>query len=134
MIPDFDENGYLPPGVHRATIDEVVQRFGHGSEEREAAIQSLLWLIPMCRRGSVVRLILNGSFVTDQREPRDVDCVLVPGPTFVEDSDATLALRIGLPYLSLQIAESNDDLTFFVENLFASDRAGRRKGLVEVEL
>ena len=25
MIPDFDEHGYLPPGIHLATIDEVCQ-------------------------------------------------------------------------------------------------------------
>jgi hypothetical protein len=88
----------------------------------------------MCRRAGIVRLILNGSFVTDRRDPRDVDCVLVPGSAFILESDATLALRIGLPYLSLQIAETNEDLDFYVNDLFASDRAGKSKGLVEVLL
>jgi len=134
LIPQFNENGYLPPGIHKTTIEEVVGRFGHGSEERESGAQSLVWLVPMCRRAGIVRLILNGSFVTDRREPRDVDCVLVPGPDFVLDSDATLALRIGLPYLSLQVVETADDLAFYVNDLFASDREGKSKGLVEVLL
>jgi hypothetical protein len=28
VIPDFDQDGYLPPGVHPATIDEIAERFG----------------------------------------------------------------------------------------------------------
>lgn len=134
MIPQFNESGYLPAGIHRATIDEVVDRFGRGAAEREAGAQSLTWLVPMCRRAGIARLILNGSFVTDSQEPRDVDCVLVPGADFVLDSDATLALRIGLPYLSLQIVETPEDLDFYVNDLFASDRSGKAKGLVEVSL
>lgn len=134
MIPQFNEEGYLPPGVHKATIDEVVSRFGLGSEERIAEAQSLRWLVPMCRRAGIVRLILNGSFVTDNPEPLDVDCVLVPGPAFTADSDATLAIRIGLPYLPLQLVETTEELDFYVNDLFASDRAGRHKGLIEVQL
>src|SRR5437588_12309419 len=106
LIPEFDDNGYLPAGIHRATIEEVVRRFGQRSEERTAGAQSLIWLIPMCRRAGIERLILNGSFVTDCEEPRDVDCVLVPGPAFVADSDAALAIWAGLPYLSLHVVEA----------------------------
>lgn len=134
MIPQFDENGYLPPGIHLATIEEVIARFGHGSEERAAGGQSLLWLLPMCRRAGIARLILNGSFVTDRLEPRDVDCVLVPGPAFVAESDASLALWAGLPFLSLHVVETGEEFDFFVKDLFGSDRCGRPKGLVEVTL
>lgn len=88
----------------------------------------------MCRRASVERLILNGSFVTDRLEPGDVDCVLVPGSGFDGSSDAGLAIWIGLPYLSLQIIETREELDFFVNDLFATDRQGIRKGLVEVLL
>ncbi|MCY2950722.1 MAG: hypothetical protein NTU53_01945 [Planctomycetota bacterium] len=134
MIPQFDENGQLPPGIHRATLDEVVARFGHGSEEREAQGQSLAWLIPMCRRAGVLRLILNGSFVTSRAEPMDVDCLLVPTSDADPDSDAFLAIRIGLPYLSIQIVADERELSYYVDRLFATDRTGRAKGLVEVIL
>lgn len=134
MIPAFDEHGYLPAGVHRAAIDEVISRFGRDSDQRVACGQSLLWLVPMCRRAGILRLILNGSFVTNAIEPGDVDCVLVPGPDFVKDSDMAIAIQIGLPYLSLQVAETDEDFEFFVANAFATDRAGVPKGLVEVIL
>jgi hypothetical protein len=42
MLPDFDENGYLPQGIHRSTLDDVVVRFGHGSAEKETETQELL--------------------------------------------------------------------------------------------
>jgi hypothetical protein len=134
MIPPFNEHGYLPSGIHRATIEEVVSRFGSGNREREACGQSLQWLIPMCRRAGIERLVLNGSFVTDRSEPGDVDCVLVTGDGFTPNSDAAVAMRAGLPYLSLQVVQTAEELEFFAGVLFASDRAGRAKGLIEVIL
>ena len=134
MIPEFDEKGQLPPGIHLATIDEIIERFGHGSEEREAGSQSIHWLIPMCKRAGIARVIINGSFVTDCRNPRDVDCILVPGVGFEPDSDAAMAIEIGLPYLSIQIVETQQDYAFYVEEFFSFDRNGRSKGLVEILL
>ena len=42
MLPEFDEVGNLPPGSDRATIEEVVQRFGVGSPERDVERQVTL--------------------------------------------------------------------------------------------
>lgn len=61
MIPDFDEFGYLPPGIHAATLDEVVARFGSGSPEREVETQELQLFIEWARRAGVRRMILDGS-------------------------------------------------------------------------
>jgi hypothetical protein len=82
MIPPFDENGCLPPGVHGATIEEVAERFGQGSELRRVEIESLRWLVDLARQAGVPRIVVNGSFVTDLLEPNDVDCVLLVGPDF----------------------------------------------------
>ncbi len=35
-LPAFDESGDLPVGVHQATLQEVIQRFGRASARREA--------------------------------------------------------------------------------------------------
>ena len=32
MIPDFNDDGYLPPGIYRATLEEIAARFGQESE------------------------------------------------------------------------------------------------------
>jgi hypothetical protein len=69
MIPAFDDNGYLPPGVHAATLDEIDARFGQGSEIRQVQMQSLRWLADLVRRLGVARFIVNGSFVTEVSVP-----------------------------------------------------------------
>jgi hypothetical protein len=45
MIPPFNDDGRLPPGVHPATLDEIDARFGRGSELRRAQFESLRWMI-----------------------------------------------------------------------------------------
>ena len=65
MIPKLDEHGNLPPGIHRATLAEIEERFGKSTEVRRAQIQSLHWLVDAAKRAGIERLIVNGSFVTD---------------------------------------------------------------------
>jgi hypothetical protein len=45
MIPPFNEHGYLPPGIHPATLDEIAERFGQESELRRDQMESLRWLV-----------------------------------------------------------------------------------------
>ena len=73
MIPEFDDRGYLPAGIHGATLEEVAARFGQESELRRVQVESLKWLIDLAQRAGARRLIANGSFVTDVVEPNDVD-------------------------------------------------------------
>src|SRR5207247_4513970 len=103
LISAFDEHGYLPSGIHPATLDEVIDRFGRSSDVRRAAAQSLQWLLPICHSADIVRLILNGTFVTDLLAPNDADCVLLQGPTYNDQLPAALELEQGLPFLSLQL-------------------------------
>jgi len=73
MIPPFDDNGYLPLGVHRATLDEIVERFGRESEMREAQAESVRWLEDLAKRAGVARIVLNEFFATDrQRVPKGI--------------------------------------------------------------
>ena len=76
MIPDCNDDGYLPPGIHQATLDEIAARFGHEPELRQVQIESLRWLVQLARRAGALRIVVNGSFDTDKLEPNDVDCVL----------------------------------------------------------
>jgi hypothetical protein len=34
MIPDCNDDGYLPTGIHPATLDQIAARFGRESELR----------------------------------------------------------------------------------------------------
>ena len=133
MIPDFDERGYLPPGIHLAAIEEVALRFGTQSELRRVQTESLRWLVELARAAGVRRLILNGSYTTDIAEPNDVDCVLLIRPDFLPDSVAEAEIRQGIPFLDIYLVES-PDFAFYVETFYATDRFFTPKGMVEVVL
>ena len=131
MIPPFDDHGYLPPGVHPATLDEVEARFGRESELRRVQMQSLRWLVNLARRAGVLRLVINGSFVTDVLDPNDVDCVLLIESGFPREQAAEEELVAGLPFLELSLV-SQADFNLLVEEFFATDRHSVAKGMVEV--
>ena len=133
MIPEFDERGYLPPGIHVASLEEVIERFGVQSEVRQAQAESLQWLMPLCNEAGIIRLLINGSFVTDGEEPNDVDCLLLQGPTYRSRSLSARQLRRGLPFLELKIV-GQVDFDYFSKTVFASDREFVVKGVVEVTL
>ncbi len=132
MIPAFEGNGYLPPGIHRATLDEIEARFGRQSELRRAQIDSLRWLVDLAKRAGVERIVINGSFVTEIPEPNDVDCVLLIGPGFPRDSSAEEELIQGLPFLDINLVRQDgwDELAGII---FGSDRHLNPKGMIEVE-
>ena len=131
MIPPLNEHGYLPPGLHAASLDEVIDRFGHGSELREAQAQSLRWLLPLCIQAGIDKLLLNGTFVTNVVDPNDVDCVLLAPPDYDESAPAAQRILDGLPFLELRVV-NEDDYAWYSTVLFASDRAMIPKGVIEV--
>ena len=125
MIPAFDESGFLPPGVHSATLAEIRDRFGDSSEIRRAQMDSIGWLIDLAARAGVQRIVLNGSFVTDIIEPNDVDCVLLIGPGPAKDPAAEDELVQGVPFLDISLVGPTD-FDYFVNRFFAVDRRHRR--------
>jgi hypothetical protein len=131
MIPPFDEHGYLPPGIHSATLDEVEARFGRESEVRRVQMESLRWLVDLARRAGAERLVINGSFVTNVLEPNDVDCVVLIRTGFPRDRSAEAELVAGLPFLDLSLV-NQADFDLLVGEFFATDRQSVGKGMVEV--
>jgi len=131
MIPEFNDDGYLPPGIHPATLEEIAARFGQESELRCVQMESLRWLVELAKRAGVRRIIVNGSFVTEAREPNDVDCVLLIMPGFSLDAAAEEELRLGLPFIHVELLEQAD-MDVMLETVFAADRTRTPKGMIEV--
>ena len=50
MIPEFSDDGYLPPGIHSATLEEIAARFGLEPELRGVQMESLRWLVELAKR------------------------------------------------------------------------------------
>ncbi len=82
-IPQFNEFGDLPPGVHVASLHEALNRFGKSNVARQIVGKRLRRIyevaIATCH---LVRFVVFGSFVTDKEEPNDVDVVLIMDETF----------------------------------------------------
>lgn len=131
MIPPFNDNGVLPPGIYPATLDEIESRFGGQSEIRGVQMQSIRWMVDLATRAGVLRFVLNGSFVTDIIEPNDVDCVLLTARGFPKDAAAEADLRAGLPFLDIAIVGQRD-FKNLVEVMYATDRFHVPKGMIEV--
>jgi hypothetical protein len=72
VIPDFDSNGLLPPGIHEASWKEFVERFGK-SPHRRLLIAGLRSALDALRTAGCETAYLNGSFVTAKEVPGDFD-------------------------------------------------------------
>ena len=82
-LPPFNAHGDLPPGIHRATLAEVLERFGSGSPQRMLVglrlerIYNVAWAT-----GHLARCVVFGSYVTAKPIPNDVDVFLLMEDTF----------------------------------------------------
>ena len=134
MLPPFDDFGNLPAGIHSCTIEELVSRFGTGSEERETEINELLNFIDAAKKAGVQRLMVNGSFVTGRLAPNDVDVVILPGPDYPRQSRELECNELIWPFLQIIVAADDADFESWAVKQFSTDRRRRAKGVVEVIL
>jgi hypothetical protein len=82
-LPNFNEAGDLPAGVYRATLDELLARFGTGSAQREEVTARLTHIYELAKgTGKLLHFVVFGSYITDKPEPNDVDIVLVMSDDF----------------------------------------------------
>jgi hypothetical protein len=142
-LPEFNEFGDLPEGIHPVSLAEVVARFGSGTTQRSAVTARLHRIVELAARtGRLDRLIIFGSYVSDVSEPNDVDVILVMRDDFrSEECPAESAVLF-------DHARANDELgasVFWVrpdmllseplERFLAfwqTKRDGRRRGIVEI--
>jgi hypothetical protein len=76
--PGFDANGDMPPGVHQATLAEVVAHFGSGTPQRQRVARRLEHIYALAKAsGHLARFMVFGSFVTGKPAPNDVDLFLL---------------------------------------------------------
>jgi hypothetical protein len=77
-LPDFNQDGYLPPGIYAASLAEVVERFGTASQARNRQAELLRQVVEAAKNYPIIkRVLLWGSFVTTRLEPADVDYSIV---------------------------------------------------------
>ncbi len=147
MIPLFNEHGLLPDGIHDCTLDDAAARFGgfQSSDRRP-----LLWtrFTEFAREakacGLVEAVLVDGSFVTADSSPNDIDVVLVVDPshdfsTVLPPAEYNLLAqqrvrrRFGFDIVVVKNGSENLDLAvgFFQQ---VKQRPGIKKGILRIKL
>ena len=143
VIPEFEDE-LLPSGVHRATWDEVMQRFGT-TPHRRWLLAGLAAALAELRRAGCRTAWLDGSFVTAKARPGDYDLVW----DHSDVSDANLSrldsvfFDLAPPRAAQQVKYRGDLLPNVVEgssampflDFFQVDKdTGRQRGIVRLDL
>jgi predicted nucleotidyltransferase len=140
--PDFDINGDLSVGVHRATLAEVIEHFGSGDLQREIVARRLARIYQLAQStGQVARFIIFGSFITSKAAPNDVDIFMLMEDTF-DSAQVTGEAAIIFDHLAAQNREGAS--VFWIRRMAAIGgeqsaiedwqirRDNKRRGIVEV--
>jgi hypothetical protein len=143
-LPDFNEFGDLPEGNHRASLAEVVARFGSGTAQRAAVTARLqrIYQLAVATR-HLDRLVVFGSYVSDGNEPNDVDVILVMRNDFRPEvcpaessvlfdhtrANDELGASIFWVRPDMLLGEPLEQFLTF----WQTKRDGRRRGIVEIQ-
>lgn len=93
-LPPFTEDDELPPGVHRTTLRETMERFGAAPVQRRAIALRLERIHQLAQAtGHLARFVVFGSFVTAKPEPNDLDVFLLMAVAF-DSSELTGDARL----------------------------------------
>lgn len=140
-IPALQENGFLPPGLHLAKLDEIEARFAVTARRRKL-FERLRRFVELARHVGARRMFADGSYVTAEPEPGDVDVVIwLDESRFWElvNNEDPQALDLRLMFLTREPKEAfavsdeagwNHWFSFFSLVRYRVER----KGVVEVQL
>ena len=142
-LPEFNADGNLPQGIHRATLDEAISRFGVGSRQRRDVTNRLLHIYKLIlNTGFLDRFVVFGSYITAKRDPNDVDIILVMQDNFDIGTLSEEVRRL----IDHQLAEKEFGASvFYIRRAFLiqetleqfleywqTTREGTRRGIVEI--
>ena len=144
VLPDLNDDGELPPGVHLVDWQEFRNRFGGGSPRRvwlSGRLRKLLEFAAM--DGKLRRVFIWGSFVTAKPAPKDLDILLimdksfeveqasVPAQALFDSVKAKLLFESDVFWARESIGKELIDLWL---DTYQTSRSFRKRGIVELEL
>lgn len=141
-IPQFDESGNLPKGIHETTWEEIEARFGTNGRRREL-LEGLRQAVTSLRGAGCLRAYIDGSFVTAKESPGDFDgCWEVAGvdPDLLDPVLLTFAnaraeqkARFGGELFPAE-ASADPHGTRFLDYFQQDKLTGEPKGIVSLDL
>ncbi len=143
MIPEFNEDGNLPAGVHETTFDELVERFGM-NPKRAWLLDGLKLLIASLVKANCSLIYIDGSFVTSKEVPGDYDlCWSLIGVVereidpilldFTPMGRAKMEQKYRGDIFPAELPEGNSG-KLFVEFFQTDKNTGEKKGIVAIKI
>ena len=142
-LPNLNHDGELPEGIHQATIDEVVARFGSGTEQRTIVTERLQRIYQLAKAtGHLQQLLIFGSYITAKPKPNDIDVVIIFDDNFdmaacSEDVKKLLNHQQAATEFGASVFWIRPSLLFLetIDEFIAGwqvKRDGTRRGIIEV--
>lgn len=139
--------GFLPPGVHDMTLEEVGRQYGSFSstDKRPSLFKKLQQFADQAKAAGFVRfLIVNGSFISSKSNPGDIDLIVVVDPAILEVGDlppcqynvlSSRRIRKAYPFDVFVVHEGSGAYAHYLA-LFSrvKDNPDDSKGVVRVRL
>jgi hypothetical protein len=132
-LPALRADGTLPPGVHAATLEELLAAFPSVTPRRHLLNDALTNAVAVIRRlGLADEIAVDGSYITDKAEPSDVDLVvLTPGTYQLAGEQRFAAEDIDTNLLDIQFAHDAADFQGWLA-FFSTTRTLAAKGVVSL--
>lgn len=145
MIPEFNDQGNLPEGIHYASMQELIERFGYNAK-RAWLLDGLNLLVKNLESAGCSLIYIDGSFVTEKEIPGDYDmawsiegveehidrldpCLFLNNP----DDRKEIELKYRGDVFPAEIPEGASGKTFL--SFFQQDKnTGEKKGIVAINI
>ena len=133
-IPNFTNEGKLPTGIHMCSGEEFIKRFCYDNlrKDFEKPISDIL---DYAKDRGAVEIFIGGSFISANKNPKDLDCVIVfQEDRYIPNNTEKInikGLKFDILFASLESPEIIDSYI----KLFSTCRYGSKDiGLIQIDL
>lgn len=132
-LPNFREDGTLPPGVYEITGKEFVGSFCVG-DQRKKFRTAVIDIFDFATGSGAIDLLIGGSFITDKLFPNDLDCVVIYGSEKkIPEQRKSVVIDGAEVDIFFCAIDQKEILASFVK-LFSYDKTGKNVGCIVVHL
>ncbi|MCU1782184.1 hypothetical protein NTD80_05395 [Pseudomonas sp. 13B_2.1_Bac1] len=76
-IPAFNEQGFLPEGIHTCSGSEFIEKFCSENEIRQNFRKAAVDIFDFAASRNANYVFIGGSFITEKKDPHDLDALIV---------------------------------------------------------
>lgn len=135
MSLQYQDNGYLQPGIYNLNWTDFVEIFGH-NVHRKTLIQGLEKAISDLKSVGCSVIYVNGSFITKKIIPGDYDAIWEPFGVDIKSLRDKFPALIDFnpPRTNQKLRYGGEFLPLSFLSFFQLDKNGIQKGIVKIKI